>query len=100
MEIAFKSFAAALLGAFALFLLGQAFIKTNDLRNYPNLKPLAGRNNNQPGMADIDPQNPLANQDPKKLAEQAAPGSKEGMTKGEEEAAKKGFSTELENPNQ
>jgi hypothetical protein len=93
MPIAFRSLVAAMLGAFLLVSVGQVAIKTNDLRNYPNLKPLSGKNNNVTGMADIDPQNPLANVDPHRTAE-----ARVGMTKGEEEAAKRGFDTELASP--
>jgi hypothetical protein len=92
MDIALKSFVSAVLAAFLLVGVAQAFIKTNDVRNYPGLKALAGRNNNQPGLADVDPNSKAANANP-----YAANDGR--MTKGEEEAAKRGGTTELENPN-
>jgi hypothetical protein len=92
MDILFKALAAALLATFVIAGAGQAFLKTNDLRNYPNIKVNAAASNRVTGMADAAPGTAAA--------QQADPSAPKTMSKGEEEAAKSGFSTELENPNQ
>jgi hypothetical protein len=92
MDILFKAFAAALLATFVIIGAGQAFLKTNDVRNYPNLRPSQGGGGGSRS-------NGLATS---AAAPQAAAGSgtQRNMSKGEEAAAESGFSTELENPNQ
>ncbi len=92
MDILFKALAAALLATFVIIGVGQAFLKTNDLRNYPNVRAQATSTNRATGLADVAPGSPAA--------QQADPSAPKEMSKGEEEAAKSGFSTELENPNQ
>ncbi len=93
MDIMVKALIAALFATIAIIGVGRASLKTNDLRNYPNLRPQTGPANGVPGMADVDPSSPAARADPN-----AAP-AKGPMTQGEEAAAESGFSTELENPN-
>ncbi len=89
MDIFIKALMAAIFATIAIIAVGQTGIKTNDLRNYPNLRPEPGRTNGTAGLADVA-RNSAAHSDPD------AP---KAMTQGQEEAAKSGFSTELENPN-
>jgi hypothetical protein len=93
MDIFVKALIAALLATVALIGVGRASLKTNDLRNYPNLRPQTGPANGIPGMADVDPQSKAAQADATLKAPQGP------MTQGQEAAAESGFSTELENPN-
>jgi hypothetical protein len=89
MDIFVKALISALLATIAIIGIGRIGLKTNDLRNYPNLQPKPSPANGLPGVADVDPNSPAA---------QAANGNA-AMTQGEEAAAESGFSTELENPN-
>ncbi len=97
MDIFMKALFAALLATVAIIGFGQAGLKTNDLRNYPNLKPADGPANGLPGMADVAPNSAAAQVNPN-IPQGNVKGTA-GMTKGEEAAAQSGFSTELENPN-
>jgi hypothetical protein len=93
MDIMVKALIAALFATIAIIGVGRATLKTNDLRNYPGLRPQTGPANGIPGMADVDPNSAAA-----KAEANAAP-AQGPMTQGEEAAAESGFSTELENPN-
>jgi hypothetical protein len=92
MDILFKAFAAALLATFVIVGAGQAFLKTNDLRNYPNVSPSGSSGSQNTGLADVVAGGAAV--DP--AVDPAAP---QTMTEGQEAAAKSGFSTELQNPN-
>jgi hypothetical protein len=92
MDIMVKALIAALFATIAIIGVGRASLKTNDLRNYPSLRPQTGPANGVPG-ADVDPNSAAA-----KAEANAAP-AQGPMTQGEEAAAESGFSTELENPN-
>jgi hypothetical protein len=94
MDIFFKALISALLTTIAVIGLGRAGLKTNDLRNYPNLRPNTNPGNSAPGLADTISGSSAAQ------AANGAPKAGTGpMTQGEEAAAQSGFSTELENPN-
>jgi hypothetical protein len=92
MDIFVKAIIAAFLATIALIVGGQAMLKTNDLRNYPNLRPKDSPLSSQPGLADVDPNSAAARA--KAKADGTGP-----MSEGQEAAAKSGFSTELANPN-
>jgi hypothetical protein len=91
MDIFVKSIFAALLATIVFVVGGNAFLKTNDLRNYPNLRPQNGKGNGVDGMADIVGRSATTGQG-------AGTGNRE-MTAGQKAAAESGFSTELANPN-
>jgi hypothetical protein len=90
MDILIKALISALLATIAIIGVGRVMLKTNDLRNYPNLRPSTAPGNSTPGLADTTLGSQAVNGESKAAGE---------MTKGQEEAAKSGFSTELENPN-
>jgi hypothetical protein len=93
MDIFFKALIAALFATIAVVGIGRAALKTNDIRNYPNLKA-----NSSGGVqvVTVGSSGESTVTDDGAAKPDAAPGS---MTQGEEAAAQSGFSTELANPN-
>jgi hypothetical protein len=95
MDIIVKAIIAALLATIFVIGGGRAMLKTNELRNYPSLRPNVGSANGQPGPAGTSSNTPAASVN----SNVAGAGGNGPMSKGEEAAAESGFSTELENPN-